>query len=463
MRATALILLGRFREASGAARRAVELGSRNANEKLAYALLESGEYSQAVLSADEALKVNPENAQVYAIRAYANERLGFKADMLADIKQAAALDRESFSGKLDRALSGGRLFQAKSERAALLAEKEKVSKGLSPAVWAAAAIFVLTCLLFVAYIQFSRKEAAEPASIPSETAAVASFAAGHLLGGKYDLSRVIGKGGMGHVWEATDTTLNRKVAVKKMTAELGELGSTAREYYLKEARTVASLDHPHIIGIYEILDLPDGIYLVFELALGKTVQHILAETKTMSLRKVRDTLRPVCDALEFAHGRGFVHRDLKPANIMITDQGFVKVMDFGIARRIDEMIDPAQVRDVASEVPQGILMAKTRTIVGTPQYMPPEAGLGVVSPLTDVYTLGVCMYEMCTGRMPYGANSDQAKLQRSYARVRDLVPETKEEVERLIYDAVDPDPKTRIQSARVFADRLDNLAALKEG
>jgi serine/threonine protein kinase len=147
---------------------------------------------------------------------------------------------------------------------------------------------------------------------------------------------------------------------------------------------------------------------------------------------------------------------------MITDQGFVKVMDFGIARRIDEMIDPAQVRDVASDVPQGILMAKTRTIVGTPQYMPPEAGLGVVSPLTDVYTLGVCMYEMCTGRMPYGANSDQAKLQRSYARVRDLMPGTEEEVERLIYDAVDPDPKTRIQSARVFADRLDKLAALKE-
>ncbi|MEE8425035.1 MAG: serine/threonine-protein kinase, partial [Elusimicrobiota bacterium] len=266
------------------------------------------------------------------------------------------------------------------------------------------------------------------------------------------------KGGMGNVWEAVDQTLKRKVAIKKMTAEMGALGSQARELYVKEARTVASLHHPHIIVIYEIIDVPSGVYLVFEMAKGKTVQHLLAEKRRLPLPRVRDILRPVCDALDYAHGRGFVHRDLKPANIMITEQGFVKVMDFGIARRISDRVDGSSKSGTPMPDLKGIPVDRTRTIVGTPAYMAPEATEGIITPVSDIYQIGICLYEMLTGRLPYSSRSaDTSKRERDYVRLAERVPGVPADAEQLVHDALDPNPETRIPSAREFLSRLERI------
>ncbi|MFH2204882.1 MAG: protein kinase [Elusimicrobiota bacterium] len=474
-KANAQILLRDFTGAEASARKAVALNRKSleAYQNLAFALLEQEDYPGAIQSAVQGMRektsdqITPKErralAMLYAVTAFAHEGLELRVQAREDramhareksaaIETASRIDEEQFDSYLKRLQAGKRLFYPQNERRPPPPSRRGFPKGALLTV----VLFLLLCAAVVGYLQFGVARE-EPAAAPPVPVAAAEDE--KRLGGKYDLSRVIGKGGMGHVWEAVDVTLNRKVAIKKMTQELGELGSTARTYYLKEARTVASLDHPHIIGIYEILDLPSGIYLVFELAMGKTVQHILAEEKRISLRRVWKILRPVCDALDFAHGRGFVHRDLKPANIMVTEQGFVKVMDFGIARRIDERIQTADAAQLNAPGPEGILMAKTRTIVGTPQYMPPEAQKGVVSTLTDIYTLGVCCYEMLTGRLPFDSGDEQDKLQRRYPRVRQYLPDLPETVDALIFETLDPNQKTRVQSAREFAQRLETLGS----
>ena len=147
---------------------------------------------------------------------------------------------------------------------------------------------------------------------------------------------------MGQVWEAHDCSLNRPAAVKKMTLK-GAGDEKRKEKFLKEARTLASMQHPNIVDIYEIIDVPSGTYMVFEMLKGKTLQQILAERKRMTQFQTHKILNGVCDALIWAHEQGIVHRDLKPANIMVTVDGQIKVMDFGIARAVGDVTD-AQVR-----------------------------------------------------------------------------------------------------------------------
>lgn len=436
-------------------------GNRNsaAYENLAWAQLNLGDARSAIANASLAIQQNPRSAMAYALRAFAYEEIGEKEAKLISIKAAASLS-SAFKGHHERALAGKRIFR----RRAAATDERPSGQGPGQDVLGAIGLGVLVSGGFIGVAWYSRRkllERASAAKIAAKNDALSSEEDDGPLAGKYKLSRIIGKGGMGQVWEALDLTLGRVVAIKLMTEDLSAMGEAGREYYMQEARTVAALHHPHIIGIYEILDLKSGLYLVFEMAKGKTIQHLLAEKHNLTFAESVAIMRPVCDALEFAHARGVVHRDLKPANVMLTDQGFVKVMDFGIARKVNSTVDVSQRGGQAEG--NGIVLDHTRTIVGTPVYMAPEAEEGAVGAVSDVFSLGVCLYEMLTGRLPYDARGGLAlKLERQYIPPSQHDGTLPASVDQLIADALDPNPRTRIRSAMAFRARLDELGSTAE-
>lgn len=463
--ATAYNNLLEYEEAAEASMKSLSLtggmsaGNHNpaAYENLAFAQLHLGDPRGAVANASIAIMQNPSSAMAYAVRAFAYEETGDGARKLENIRAAANLSA-AFQTRYEAALAGKRIFKPRSSPRRVGTGGAGLGRGMLGAL----GLGVLVSLGFIGVVWAGRRKmlarsAASREDAQRQTAAEGPADSGELAG-KYRLSRIIGKGGMGQVWEAKDLTLGRIVAIKRMTEDLTAMGSAGRDYYMQEARTVAGLHHPHIIGIYEILDLDSGLYLVFEMARGKTIQHLLAEKHNLSLSETAGILRPVCDALEFAHKRGVVHRDLKPANIMLTEQGFVKVMDFGIARKMNTTvaISPTD----ASERSDSILMDHTRTIVGTPVYMAPEAEEGAVSAISDVFALGVCFYEMLTGRLPYDARGAAAlKLDRQYIPPSQHDGTLGAAVDQLVADALDPNTQTRIPSAREFHARLDQLGS----
>jgi tetratricopeptide (TPR) repeat protein len=399
-----------------AAQNAVRLspGSGAALTSLAWAQLNLGDRSWALRSASLAVRFNPRSARARAVRAYVHDALGRNAETIADISEAARLDPARFSGELRAAQEGRRLFDARSDDSWQLLDLVSGRRGGGPARAAGVVLLLLLAAAagFGAWFLLWRPRRSGAGAARSEEDP------GGLLGGKYRLCRVIGKGGMGEVWESKDESLGRAVALKKM-AVAGEFSSEARELCLREARTSAALHHPKIVDIYEILDLPSGLYLVFELLSGKTVQQLLAEQKRLSPADVRSILLPVCEALSFAHGLGVVHRDVKPSNIMVSETGIVKVMDFGIARRLEQLPAPPQplswTQDPERESRRASLgVGHTRTMSGTPAYMAPECVSGVISPASDVFSLGVCFHEMLTGELPFGRKGAGQMISSSY-------------------------------------------------
>ena len=247
---------------------------------------------------------------------------------------------------------------------------------------------------------------------------------------------------MGIVYEAMDHRLKRIVAIKKMRDEI-KLKSRERERFLREARTVAKLHHPNIVDIYDVIEEEGEIYLVFEFVQGKTVEGLIDEKGKISWRESRDTAIYVCDALDYAHRQRVIHRDLKPSNIMLTEDGHVKVMDFGIAR---------EAKDTVSR-----LSGETS---GTLVYMAPEQHLGSYDERTDIFSLGATMYEMLMGDVPFKGPDFLAQKERMiYIRPRQIVSELPLELEEVICRCLQSDPKKRFGSAEELKSALEKLTS----
>jgi tetratricopeptide (TPR) repeat protein/predicted Ser/Thr protein kinase len=210
----------------------------------------------------------------------------------------------------------------------------------------------------------------------------------------YQILRQLGKGGMGEVWLAHDSILDRQVAIKFLPENL-QIDSLTRERFLREAKAAAALDHPFICKIYETGEGAGRTYIVMEYVEGCNLQDKMKET-AISARDALQIALEVAEALEVAHAKGIVHRDLKPANIMYTPQGHAKVMDFGIAKRILPGPESAQATLTQTGVTaQGMIM-------GTIDYMSPEQAKGVpVDGRSDIFSLGVILYEMLSGKHPF--------------------------------------------------------------
>ncbi|MFA6954643.1 MAG: serine/threonine-protein kinase [Thermoanaerobaculia bacterium] len=228
---------------------------------------------------------------------------------------------------------------------------------------------------------------------------------GELIGGRYQLLAMVGRGGFGRVYRARDLKLDRMIAVKLMTEPGGSTDHEARLRVLRETRANARLQHPHIVTLHDAGEDPRGLYLVLEYVAGTSLDAVLAGGP-LPAERAAEILRECAGALAAAHAQGIIHRDIKPANILITENGSVKIADFGIARLLGE----SHTTDRGS-------------IVGTPNYMAPEQidGRGV-GPAADIFELGCVAYEMISGRPPFHGGTPSEVIGRILKGLPDPLP-----------------------------------------
>ncbi len=271
--------------------------------------------------------------------------------------------------------------------------------------------------------------------------------------GTYAVLSLLGAGGMGEVYRARDTKLNRDVALKILPdAFARDADRLAR--FRREAQAVAALNHPHIVTIFSIEEHDAVPFMTMELIEGCTLDQGIPDGG-LSLARFFDIAIALADALSAAHRKHIIHRDLKPANVMVTDDGHVKVLDFGLARAVDA--DAVRLgEDVTS-----LGLTQVGTIVGTMPYMSPEQIEG--KPLdhrTDLFSLGIMLYELATGERPFRGDSPPALMSSILKDHLEPVGERRSDLPgdvcRLIDRCLEKDPRDRIQTATEILRRIES-------
>lgn len=256
----------------------------------------------------------------------------------------------------------------------------------------------------------------------------------------YRITARLGGGGMGDVYRAIDLELDREVAIKCVRADLTDIEDVTRRFRA-EARTLARLSHRNIATVFRFFAKDDQLFLVMEYIAGNHFGTML-QAGALHHTQALQLLRQALDGLGYAHRQKVVHRDIKPGNLMVDASGTVKVLDFGIAHLLDTT-----------------RMTRTGSVIGTPAYMAPEQALGkAVDARTDLYSLGIVLYEMLTGDLPFQANSDfelmRAHVEAQPRALSDLSPEVPRTVQQAIHRVLAKDSAERFQTAEEFADAL---------
>jgi serine/threonine protein kinase len=279
------------------------------------------------------------------------------------------------------------------------------------------------------------------------------------LVGHYKIIKPLGKGGMGEVYLADDTKLDRKVALKLLPAEFTNHKERLRRF-IREAKAASSLNHPNIITIHEIGEAQGASYIATEFIDGQTLKQ--RNRTKMELPEILEVSTQVASALQAAHAAGIVHRDIKPDNIMLRPDGIVKVLDFGLAKLTEK---PQQPMPANSQMDTKVREhTRPGTVMGTIDYMSPEQARGqVLDQRTDVFSFGVVLYEMAAGRIPFaGATSADALvaiLDKEPAPLAEYSPNTPAEFERIVSKALRKDREERYQTIK---DLSIDLKSLKE-
>jgi serine/threonine-protein kinase len=269
---------------------------------------------------------------------------------------------------------------------------------------------------------------------------------GQTLGGRYEVLERVGGGGMALVYKARDLLLDRTVAVKVLRPQFAHDEEFVRRFR-REARSAASLSHPNIVGIYDVGQDGDAHYIVMEYVEGRNLNEVIRERAPLQVGEAVRIAAQICEALEHAHQNQIIHRDIKPHNILIGNNGRVKVTDFGIARAV-----------TAATITQ------TGSVVGSVHYFSPEHAKGVATgEKSDLYSLGIVLYQMLTGRLPFLGESPISvalkHLQESFEQPRKVNPHIPQSVENIILRAMRKNPQERYQSAREMLNDLETCLA----
>jgi len=273
--------------------------------------------------------------------------------------------------------------------------------------------------------------------------------------GNYRITARLGAGGMGEVFLAEDTRLDRQAAIKFLPADLAH-DAERRQRFLTEAKATSALNHPHVCVVYDVGETDDGVpFIAMEFVEGQSLDAVVKQGP-LPMARIAEIATQIADALDAAHSRRIVHRDIKPANISLNDRGQVKVLDFGLAKRmLEESSDPlGKTLDTQHTQPGQVL--------GTPSYMSPEQALGqAVDHRTDLFSVGVVLYELATGQKPFAAGNYAELINKivnaqplAIARLNYDVPP---ELERITLKCLQKQPDRRYQSARELLVDLKNL------
>lgn len=264
---------------------------------------------------------------------------------------------------------------------------------------------------------------------------------GQKINDRYEIIRVIGEGGMANVYLANDTILNRKVAVKVLRGDLANDEKFVRRFQ-REALSASSLNHPNIVEMYDVGEDDGNFYIVMEYVDGKNLKQLIKRRTKLSLTEVVDIMKQLTDGISHAHDSFIIHRDIKPQNMLILDNGLVKITDFGIA--------------VALNSTQ---LTQTNSVMGSVHYLPPEQAAGKGATFkSDIYSLGIMMYELITGKLPFrGENAVEIALK----QMKEPIPSIREDnneipqsVENIVLKACAKNPKNRYDTAREMYNDL---------
>ncbi|MEK7232467.1 MAG: protein kinase [Elusimicrobiota bacterium] len=437
-------------------------GSAPALMTRSWAFAKQGNYQGALKDVEETLIRDPSNPYAYQNKALALAGMKDRFGALDALRRSAAIDPR-FQNRLERALQMPQdqdltmLFD--DESSAAVAPQTQTGKRFARLVLLSGMGGILIALAILHVVSASWREkthmtmrrvraalgavgndAPAPAATPLRDFPATAFWL------QYEIVKEIGLGGMGVVYEALDRSLGRRVAVKKMRDEL-RIDPYERRRFVNEAKLVARLHHPNIVDIHAVVEEDNAVYLVFEFVTGRTLHDRIKSEGPMSLQDARGVLGAVAAAVEHAHAARIVHRDLKPSNVMITDDGRIKVMDFGVAR---------QAKDVFTK------SSMTNAVVGTLPYMAPEQEQGKVRRESDVYSLGVCLYEMMTGYLPFtggGAAMLLQKLNGKHIPPSRRNPNLPAGLDAVIAKALTPDPDKRYHTPTELVEALDAAVA----
>lgn len=264
---------------------------------------------------------------------------------------------------------------------------------------------------------------------------------GQKISDRYQIIKAIGEGGMANVYLAYDTILDRDVAVKVLRGDLANDEKFVRRFQ-REALSASSLTHPNIVEVYDVGEDHGQYYIVMEYVEGRHLKDLIKKRGKLTLSEVIDIMLQITDGMSVAHDSYIIHRDIKPQNIMILENGLVKIMDFGIAMAMNST-----------------QLTQTNSVMGSVHYLPPEQANGKGSTLqSDIYSMGIVMYELLTGKLPYkGDNAVEIALKHlkePLPSIRDELPNIPQSVENIIIKATAKNPKNRYADAREMHNDL---------
>ena len=267
------------------------------------------------------------------------------------------------------------------------------------------------------------------------------IAKGQKINDRYEIEGLIGEGGMANVYLASDTILDRKVAVKVLRGDLAGDEKFVRRFQ-REALAASSLSHPNIVEIYDVGEDDGNFYIVMEYIEGKTLKQLIKKRGVLSIPETIDIMLQLLDALQVAHDSYIIHRDIKPQNIMIKESGLVKITDFGIAVALNS-----------------VELTQTNSVMGSVHYLPPEQASGKGSTIrSDIYSLGILMFEMLTGKMPYKGDSAVEialkHMKEPMPSARELNPVIPQSIENIILKAAAKNPKNRYKNVSEMAEDI---------